>query len=276
MQVGDLISRLRKRKKELIKKISEEQKKTLKKRPKSGGVPKGGGESYAAERWIPPPELIDAWLASKMGWWAGKPSFILGSGVVEPEYWREKAYEKLKVKHKSDASYSAGFGLERDSFYFHGELKDDAAISLVDNPNQASWGSELIYTMPPPEADAVVHVSFPISVGCNFTNAADDGGLLVHSVVVNHTDPDGNWPNYPVGIYAEVEPSQVVFLDVKETGFYYSSGPGIFDLAFETKRGRQPAIFVLFVTHLRAQDGLVDTDGWWYVPARMQYHFIRA
>ena len=43
LQVGDLISRLRRRKKELIKKISEEDKKILKKRPKSGGVPKGGG-----------------------------------------------------------------------------------------------------------------------------------------------------------------------------------------------------------------------------------------
>jgi hypothetical protein len=277
MQVGDLISRLRKRKKQLIKKISEEDKKTLKK-PRTGGSFKQGG-SAGREFWLPPPDLWDLWLRSKMDSLAGKgpfPPLAWSSGFVEPKYWREKAYEKLRLNHNSDADYDAGFGLERDCFYFRAELTDDAAILRDDNPDRASWGSELIYTFPPPEADAVLHVSFSISVGCNFTNAADDGGHLVHSVVINHTDPDGNWPPWPIGIYAEVEPNQVVFLSTKEDGFYSSSGPGRFDLAFEAKLGREPAIFILFVTHLSAQDGLVESDGSWYVPAQMKYHYIRA
>jgi hypothetical protein len=278
MQVGDLISRLRQRKKELIKKISEENEKTLRK-PRSGGSFKQGG-SAGREFWLPPPDLWDLWLQYRMDSLAGKgpfPPSAWSSGFVEAQYWREVAYEKLKVKNKLDPSYSAGFGLERDHFYFHGRLSDDTPFFGGDDPNEASWGSELIYTFPPPEADAILHVSFSISVGCNFTDAADDGGLLVHSVVINHTDPDGNWPNYPTGIYAEVERDQVVFLHVNATHFYYSSGPpGMFDLTFEAKRGREPAIFILFVTHLRAQDGLVETDGRWYVPAQMKYHYIRT
>ena len=277
MQVADLISRLRQRKKELMKKISEENKKTLKK-PRTGGVFKQGG-SADREFWLPPPDLWDLWLRSKMDSLAGKrpfPPLAWSSGFVEPKYWREKAYEKLRLNHNSDADYHAGFGLEPDLFDFRAELTDDAAIYRDDNPDRASWGSELIYTFPPPEADAILHVSFSISVGGTFTNAADDGGHLVHSVVINHTDPDGNWPPWPIGIYAEVEPNQVVFLSIKEDDFYSSSGPGSFDLAFEAKRGREPAIFILFVTHLSAQDGLVETDGRWYVPAQMQYYFTRT
>jgi hypothetical protein len=276
--VGDLISRLRQRKKELIKKISEEDKKILKKRPNSGGVPKGGGGSYATEQYIPAPEEMDAWAAFRRDYsLGGKPPNFFGAGVVEPEYFREKAYEKLSLNRKSEEEYHADLGLlpEYDQLRFRATLTDDTACQDDDDPSLASRGSEFIYTVPPPDRDAVVHLSFGVRVYNHFLNAADHGGLLVHSLVVNHTDPDGNWPPWPVGIYAEVEPNQIVFLDTKETG-YYLSPLRTFSLAFETKRDREPALFLLFVTHLSAQDGKVDTEGYWYIRPKVQYHFTRA
>ena len=277
MQVGDLISRLRKRKKELIKKISEEDKKILKRRPKSGGVPKGGGGDYEAELYIPPPEDMEAWLRSKMDSLVGKPRNFFAAGVVEPEYFREKAYEKLSLNRNSKEDYHADLGLrsDYDELHFRATLTDNTACQDQDDPSLASRGSEFIYTIPPPDRDAIVHLSFGVRVYNRFLNAADHGGLLVHSLVVNHTDPDGNWPPWPVGIYSEVEPNQIVFLDTKETG-YYLSPLRTFNFALETKRDRQPALFLLFVTHLSAQDGKVDTEGYWYVRPKVQYHFARA
>lgn len=150
MQVGDLISRLRERKNELIEKISEEDEKILKKRSGSGGVPKGGGGDYAAERWFPPPEGMEKWLESKMDSWEGKPPPFFGAGVVAPEYFSHRRYQKLRLNHKSCASYYAFCVWSPHGFSFEASLRDDAAWYRDDNPDSASWGSETGYIIPPP------------------------------------------------------------------------------------------------------------------------------
>ena len=272
MQVGDLISRLRERKKELITKITQEDKKILKK-PRSGGSFKQA-RSEGREFWPPPPELIDAWLRSRMDSLAGKPPPLpFVSGFVAPAYFRERVYRKLRLNHKSEASYHVdGTGFQQDPmFWFRAKLHDDAAWYRDDNPDSASWGSETAYIIPAPDQDAIVHLNVSVWLVSDFSNAADDGGSLCHSVAMGHTDPDGNWP----GPYSDVESNQVVLLAVKKTDVYYS-GWRTFSFAFETKRDVSPAIIVLFVTHLSAQDGQVDAGGRWHVSPEAYYYFTRA
>jgi hypothetical protein len=271
MPVGDLISRLRKRKKELIKKISEEDEKTLKK-PRSGGSFKQGG-SAGRHVWLPPPDLMDAWLRSKMDTLEGKTIIPFSGGVVEPAYFSHRRYQKLRLHHKSCATYHA-FEISRypHGFSFEASLRDDAAWHRDDNPDSASWGSQTGYSIPPPDHDAVVHLNVSVELYSKFTNAADDGGLLVNSVVIEHTNPAGHWPG---SLNWEVEPNQVVFLSTKKTGSY-DSGPRTFHFDLETKQGASQKIAILLVTHLSAQDGRVDVDGLWWVSSQVYYYFTRT
>lgn len=267
MQVSDLITRLRKRKKELIKKISEEDKKILNKRPESGGIFKDG--KYHVEYYLPPLEGTEKWLESRMDSWKYTPPYFFGAGCVEPAYFKKLSYRKLRLHHKSKASYQVwpvGPGQYAD-FWFRAKLNDDAAWYRDDNPDSASWGSETAYFIPAPDRDAIVHLSFWVYLSCNFVNAADDGGRLCHSVSMEHTDPDGHWS----GLYSEVESSQVVFIQEKKTDNY--SHWRTFRLAFETKRDISPAVCVLFLTNLSAQDGKVDTAGRWIASPELHYFF---
>lgn len=264
LTLSELVARLRKRKKQLVKEIAKTNRKSKKNMWTGFTFRPQTWESHLSGLNIIYKPFPGGVLAPMCSYHSGSSS----KPRIDPY-----AYQRSWLNHGSTADYAVDdhYFDQYTTFLFDAELNDDAAWYRDDNPDWIEWGTEIGYSIRWPvmqKCSAIVTVEVSIRVISEFTNAADDGGSGFHSIAFAHTDPSGNWP---AGV-ADVSSLQDIVLQLNSSG-HYDSDWQKYTISFEVNRDVSAGLAVLLVTHLRAQDGKVETYGQWLASPRADYSF---
>jgi hypothetical protein len=269
VSMEEIIHRLRKRKEDLIAKISMDKETSLKLLNTWNSPPYRSANFRVLRKY---PNIAPDQYASFFD-----PSTIFGDrecnlteGSTRFYSYEPYAWDHYGLQHNSTASYAVDYGsyLQNGSLIFHAELNDDAAALRNDSPDTKEWGSEITWSLPETNCDITAVCRIGIQLITNFTNGADDGGELVHAVAFAHSDIDGNLPEEIIlgGIY-----DVLCYCDESQN---IDSGHSEWIIAFDLNAGAEGKIALGLMTRLKALDGLVTSLGQWYVSRYISYQFV--
>jgi len=265
--IEKLIERLKRRKKELIKKVSMNTKEAKKfiaafRSPNPGGPTERAPltlEEYHAQKTRPD-------LATILpGYWADKACEI-DQGWKRYDWFFPYAWEYSDPDSEVSSFYAEWETFESlGSYLFRGELVDDGS---GDEPDQSCWGQEFGWILPKAECDAKAICDITVRVVSEFTNAADENGYLGHAVHFADSDENGNLPNE-----AKIGGLYDVVISRLDSG-HSDSGWCRYSISFDVNAGAQGKLAVLVRTSLEAEDGLVEVYGSWSVDRSIYYTLI--
>lgn len=174
---------------------------------------------------------------------------------------RIKNSEEITIDESSSINHGSTFNFETDesnlntnsATLFRAELNDKASFWRNDTPDRIAFAYVISWSLPAPECDSWVTCDLRPLYSLSFYNGADDGSIQIRTMLI----PIDEQANIPESFEIS-EGSLILDSEKSIDGFYESK---YLKIRFPIKAGAIPAVALVNIIQLSAQDGLVSVIG---------------